>query len=331
VYDSGGATGNYGNNEYCKFEYSGDAQIMRDDHEEAWGVEDHSSCHYDSLKVLRSGWTAATKYCGHKDGARAFPAAGVQVTGTTTFEWSSDYSVTGEGFKICSQTGPCVGVACQNGGTCNDSDGSCTCTSGFSGADCSTYAAVPGWNIKSGAGTCTIVGDCVVDSGGANGNYGNNEFCEIVYLGDSLIVRDDADEAWGVEYHSTCHYDFLQVGGNKYCGHRNGARAFPSAGVQVTGQTTFTWSSDYSVTDEGFKLCADPCTGVACQNGGTCSGGSCTCASGWDGVSCANDINECDASPCQNAAACSTPTHDDYACVCVSGWEGKDCANDINE
>jgi hypothetical protein len=79
VYDSGGATGNYGNNEYCKFEYSGDAQIMRDDHQEAWGVEDHRTCRYDSL------WVHGTKYCGYKDGARAFPAAGVQVTGTNHF------------------------------------------------------------------------------------------------------------------------------------------------------------------------------------------------------------------------------------------------------
>ena len=30
----------------------------------------------------------------------------------------------------------------------------------------------------------------------------------------------------------------------------------------------------------------DACKGVTCQNGGTCSGGNCTCAPGYEGTSC---------------------------------------------
>ena len=30
----------------------------------------------------------------------------------------------------------------------------------------------------------------------------------------------------------------------------------------------------------------DACSGVTCQNGGTCSGGNCTCTTGYEGTSC---------------------------------------------
>jgi hypothetical protein len=32
----------------------------------------------------------------------------------------------------------CKDVTCQNGGTCNDDDGSCTCATGYEGANCET-------------------------------------------------------------------------------------------------------------------------------------------------------------------------------------------------
>ncbi|MBS1772256.1 MAG: calcium-binding EGF-like domain-containing protein [Bacteroidetes bacterium] len=37
----------------------------------------------------------------------------------------------------------------------------------------------------------------------------------------------------------------------------------------------------------GYTSCSvDKCAGVTCQNGGTCSGGSCKCLSGYTGTNC---------------------------------------------
>lgn len=34
----------------------------------------------------------------------------------------------------------------------------------------------------------------------------------------------------------------------------------------------------------------DPCKNVVCQNGGTCNGGSCACASGYEGTTCGTEM-----------------------------------------
>ncbi|GAB4403236.1 MAG: hypothetical protein OHK0039_02120 [Bacteroidia bacterium] len=39
-----------------------------------------------------------------------------------------------------------------------------------------------------------------------------------------------------------------------------------------------------------FSSCADPCKGVACQNGGVCLDGTCDCADGYEGTNCETEI-----------------------------------------
>ena len=60
---------------------------------------------------------------------------------------------------------------------------------------------------------------------------------------------------------------------------------------------------------------ADPCAGVNCNNG-RCSGGLCTCDSGYSGTYC--DQNDC-LGNCNNGY-CSGGT-----CVCNSGYSGTQC------
>ncbi|XP_078350169.1 uncharacterized protein LOC144634989 isoform X2 [Oculina patagonica] len=66
-----------------------------------------------------------------------------------------------------------------------------------------------------------------------------------------------------------------------------------------------------------------------CKNGGACSiaGDSytCTCAEGFQGPTCENDVNECATlKPCQNGGQCKN-THGSYECTCKPGYTGKDC------
>jgi len=93
-----------------------------------------------------------------------------------------------------------------------------------------------GWYINGNG--CEEAGACV-QSLNHPSSYGNNQECEVVLGGDvSLSV-----EAFSTE----SGFDYLYVGGSRYSG-SNG----PSSGVY---SGVISWSSDYSVSRGGWKLC----------------------------------------------------------------------------
>merc|ERR1719414_2348554 len=100
-----------------------------------------------------------------------------------------------------------------------------------------TPAPPPGNWVVDGSG-CVEVGNCV-QSSNHPGNYGNNQQCNVVLYGDVSI----SVEAFSTE----ARYDYLTIGGARYSG-TNG----PSSGVY---SGVIAWSSDYSVTRSGWKLC----------------------------------------------------------------------------
>lgn len=57
----------------------------------------------------------------------------------------------------------------------------------------------------------------------------------------------------------------------------------------------------------------DACKGVTCNNGGTCSGGNCTCLTHFTGV-------HCDSLVCNNGG-----TYNGSSCTCATGYEGTYC------
>merc|ERR1712176_488890 len=97
-------------------------------------------------------------------------------------------------------------------------------------------AAAGTWTVT-GTG-CTQVGDCI-QSKNHPSNYGNNEACQI----------DASEVAITVDAFSTeSGYDFLTMSdGQSYSGSSG-----PPSG---TYSGTFFWSSDFSVTNSGWKLC----------------------------------------------------------------------------
>merc|ERR1719323_2825470 len=85
---------------------------------------------------------------------------------------------------------------------------------------------------------CEMTGNCV-QSKNHPSNYGNGESCTINLYGDVPLTT----EAFNTE----SRYDFLNAGGNAYSG-----TSGPPSGA-YTG--LITWSSDYSVTKSGWRLC----------------------------------------------------------------------------
>ena len=70
------------------------------------------------------------------------------------------------------------------------------------------------------------------------------------------------------------------------------------------------------------------CEPNPCENGGTCvasgSTTTCECADGYEGVTCADAIDECDPNPCMNNLPC-TDLVADFSCACPPPVTGKTC------
>ena len=59
------------------------------------------------------------------------------------------------------------------------------------------------------------------------------------------------------------------------------------------------------------------------------AGFRCNCAEGYNGTTCANNINDCDPSPCLNGAC--VDMINSYSCLCDSGWTGSHCDVNIDD
>jgi len=100
-----------------------------------------------------------------------------------------------------------------------------------------TPAPAPGSWVIDGSG-CEMSGNCI-QSNNHPGNYGNGEQCSIQLYG-SIAITVEA-------FNTESGYDMLTMGGTRYSG-----TSGPSSG-SYTG--AISWSSDYSVTKSGWKLC----------------------------------------------------------------------------
>lgn len=80
----------------------------------------------------------------------------------------------------------------------------------------------------------------------------------------------------------------------------------------------------------------DDCPGNLCQNGATCIDGinsyTCQCPPSYTGKHCEQDVDECSLRPsvCQNGATC-TNSLGSFSCICVNGWTGSDCSINIDD
>ncbi|XP_069842075.1 protein crumbs homolog 2 [Dendropsophus ebraccatus] len=88
--------------------------------------------------------------------------------------------------------------------------------------------------------------------------------------------------------------------------------------------------ASYELGCKGEDVCGDT---TLCQHGGQChdlfNTFSCTCASGWEGVYCELNIDDCKSNPCVHGLC-----HDlenGYRCNCSSGYTGKNCEVNVDD
>lgn len=101
--------------------------------------------------------------------------------------------------------------------------------------------------------------------------------------------------------------------------------------------------SEYEMVlnEDGQKICEarfqeteDACTSRPCGRNGACSvtdsgDYECTCKSGWKGLNCQIDINECALkNACNGNGKCSN-LPGSYNCKCFKAYQGNDCEHEL--
>ncbi|KAL4236418.1 hypothetical protein ACF0H5_004803 [Mactra antiquata] len=115
--------------------------------------------------------------------------------------------------------------------------------------------------------------------------------------------------------------------------------------VDIDGNATCFCETGLALSDNGTSCiaCEFPFWGLDCQIECTCSLTStvecdpvfgCICLPGWEGVSCDQDIDECETFPCSSTLQKCVNLPGDYRCDCIDGYEYNEEENickDIDE
>ena len=119
-------------------------------------------------------------------------------------------------------------------------------------SDISTFWEVLSADSPTSTTPCTLTqgGRCIKDR---IGNYGNSERCTFsARRAFTLEVPE-----FSVEQHSSCAYDWLDIGGIRYCGYSASHTKYLRDGaVSVVPGDVVSWKTDGSVVRSGFTICA---------------------------------------------------------------------------
>ena len=248
----------------------------------------------------------------------------------------------------------CDSNPCLNNGFCFDklfNEFECRCQSGFTGKNCEINIdecqRMPCFDapevkcvdltaayrcdcphFRSGD-RCEILEDyCVSDPCGENGicrNYEGFYECTCKNGFNGQNCDNNIDECWSQPcslYRSVC-VDLVDE-------------------YRCDCLTGYAHNGTKSVND-GKNICPeiDECSSSPCENNGLCldrlNKFICECQTGWEGVTCQNDILDCASHPCENGATCTEKTSTTsyyghrFTCTCPDGYEGDLCENEINE
>eukprot|EP01052_Picozoa_sp_SAG31_P033851 SAG31_NODE_3880_length_3789_cov_8.522764_1_plen_662_part_00 len=178
------------------------------------------------------------------------------------------------------------------------------------------------YSFRVQSGPCIAHNNCV-----GRTSYGDDESCTIVPTSSFTLGSCP-------EFDTESRYDYVTIDGTQYDGNQ-----CPSM-VHVSPSSTIAWHSDGSASGAGWEICANvgnchygelprySCV-APCANGGRCdyATGTCACAEGWFGDTCAIDLRYCGTTDAQALLV----WRDGLSAVpdgCpVAQWEGDDaCA-----
>lgn len=108
----------------------------------------------------------------------------------------------------------CKDTVCNNGGTCNESDGSCSCAVGYEGSNCETLSKtkfIKSWSASDATGGNALVYTCAIATGAnANAVIIANDFSDDYFVNNIAATVDkntitiatqqpdnDGYEVWG--------------------------------------------------------------------------------------------------------------------------------------
>ncbi|XP_023030772.1 low-density lipoprotein receptor-related protein 1 [Drosophila willistoni] len=201
----------------------------------------------------------------------------------------------------------CLNLSCENGGICRETlrgMPQCECPDGYTGKRCEFNECT---DFCKNGGTCSI------------GNKGQRQCrCPSGYYGEHCEAN-------------SCR-DFCQNGGT--CADR-GHRLSCTCPSRYIGERC---ESDLCKTSNPPRFCdasevpsRNPCTGIICQNSGTChvikGVAMCNCTDQWNGDFCTmpvGDDNPC-VRYCANGGVCHLDEYSLPHCSCIGEWQGNAC------
>ncbi|XP_037949071.1 prolow-density lipoprotein receptor-related protein 1-like [Teleopsis dalmanni] len=201
----------------------------------------------------------------------------------------------------------CVNLTCANGGICRETltgTTQCECPDGFTGKRCEVNVCN---DFCKNQGTCSI---------GTKG--GPQCLCPSGFYGE----RCESDSC-----RNYCH-------NNGTCVDR-GQRLVCTCSERFVGERCETdlckTSSPPKFCDESEIPSRNPCTGIICQNSGTChvikGVAMCNCTDQWNGEFCERLVTEDNPciDYCDNGGVCLLDAYTVPHCTCIGEWEGSTC------
>ena len=252
----------------------------------------------------------------------------------------------GDGRIGCAEVNECGAQPCRNGGTCTDmvDSFSCACAAGWTGATCEQdvdECALALDDCDSDPEVCVNNQGgyrCICPQGFAGEGVGPNGCGDADECRDGTAACDDhvaCNNTLGSYTCGDCPAGFTG-GGATGCRDVDECAATP---VPCDARTTCTNTSGSftcsacpaGYTGNGRSGCVEvnECALAPCNHGGTCvdavNGYRCSCATGWTGATCDQDVDECatardncdpDPDACVNAQG-------GFRCLCPPGFSGN--------